>query len=362
MLRSIQRSAGLVQHISREARYTVNTRLNHDFFLFHSLRSASTTSNTNLKSLVSASNTNYKGLANYVIIPFRSSLFHIQDSNYSTLINTIRNNRSWTTSQHLSLNTSVSMRHFSVSLNPDDAHKDYYKELGVSETASADTIKSSYRKLALEYHPDRNIGKASALERFKTISHAYQILSNPKLREEYDLMRGYARFTGRSSGDSSFGPSFRPDDGGMFKSMFGDFPIDEVMRKIQEDMIKSQRRGDFNEFQSFHDTLLNGKFTFTQREQGKEVKKTVYMRADGVRVLQTETTVRYPGGSHVTVEEEILPGTRADFEELNKALSAGFMSKILYGMRAIGGVVLSQVIRMTLGLIVSIVKRAFLRK
>lgn len=71
------------------------------------------------------------------------------------------------------------------------AATDYYKALGVSETANADAIKNTYRKLARKYHPDVNPGDPVAEERFKEISAAYQVLSDPEKRRQYDQMRRY---------------------------------------------------------------------------------------------------------------------------------------------------------------------------
>lgn len=65
--------------------------------------------------------------------------------------------------------------------------KDYYAILGVSRDADAETIKRAYRRLALEYHPDRNPGNKQAEERFKEIAEAYEVLSNPERRRQYDL-------------------------------------------------------------------------------------------------------------------------------------------------------------------------------
>lgn len=71
----------------------------------------------------------------------------------------------------------------------DFLEKDYYKALGVSKGASADEIKKSYRKLARKYHPDANKGDTASEERFKEISEAYNVLSDPKRRKEYDEAR-----------------------------------------------------------------------------------------------------------------------------------------------------------------------------
>jgi len=92
----------------------------------------------------------------------------------------------------------------------DFLEKDYYKALNVSKTASADEIKKSYRKLARKYHPDANKGDPKAEERFKEISEAYNTLSDPKRRKEYDDAR------------SLFGGGYRPPGQGGA----GGFPFD----------------------------------------------------------------------------------------------------------------------------------------
>ena len=66
------------------------------------------------------------------------------------------------------------------------AGKDYYEILGVARTASKDEIKRAYRKLAKQYHPDRNPNDAAAERRFKEVQEAHNILSDPKKREQYD--------------------------------------------------------------------------------------------------------------------------------------------------------------------------------
>jgi len=67
------------------------------------------------------------------------------------------------------------------------AHKDYYKILGLSNNASTDEIKKAYRKLAMQYHPDRNHGKEEwANDKFKEINEAFSVLGVPKKRRQYD--------------------------------------------------------------------------------------------------------------------------------------------------------------------------------
>jgi molecular chaperone DnaJ len=78
--------------------------------------------------------------------------------------------------------------------------KDFYNVLGVSSTASQDEIKKAYRKLAKKNHPDANASDAKAAERFKEISEANNVLSDPAKRKQYDEMRRYGAFDGAPGG------------------------------------------------------------------------------------------------------------------------------------------------------------------
>src|SRR4030043_2280154 len=93
------------------------------------------------------------------------------------------------------------------------AKRDYYEALGVSKTALKEEIKDAYRKLALQYHPDRN-KSPDAEEKFKEISEAYAVLSDDGKRQQYDTL-GHAGFDQRYSREDIF-------RGADFDSIFPD--------------------------------------------------------------------------------------------------------------------------------------------
>ena len=99
--------------------------------------------------------------------------------------------------------------------------RDYYEVLGVEKNASADEIKKAYRKIAIQYHPDRNPGDKDAEEKFKEAAEAYDVLSNPDKRARYDQF-GHAGLGGAAGNGGPFGGF----SGGMSMddifSMFGD--------------------------------------------------------------------------------------------------------------------------------------------
>ncbi len=95
------------------------------------------------------------------------------------------------------------------------AGRDYYAILGVAETVTDEEVKRAYRRLALQYHPDRNPGDRQAEERFKEVSEAYAILMDPRRRGEYDALR-----RSRAEGTRVREPRWREED--LFRDLFSD--------------------------------------------------------------------------------------------------------------------------------------------
>src|SRR5690349_14635681 len=103
------------------------------------------------------------------------------------------------------------------------AKRDFYDILGVSKSAEADELKRAYRKLAMQYHPDRNPGDKTAEQTFKDINEAYDVLKDDQKRAAYDRF-GHAAFeNGGGGGPGGFGFSggFSGGFADIFEEMFG---------------------------------------------------------------------------------------------------------------------------------------------
>lgn len=183
-------------------------------------------------------------------------------------------------------------------------NQDFYKMLGVSKDADDKEIKKAYRKLARKLHPDQNPGDKKAEEKFKEVSEAYSVLSDPKQRERYDAIRqmsqGGARFAAGSGGGG--GGGFEDLFGGMFG---GGAPQGNVRFSTQggggggfEDILSGLfGGGGGGGFSSGYreppqqgaDLATKASITFKQAYEGTELKMTV-----GGKPL----SVRVPAGVH----------------------------------------------------------------
>ncbi len=105
------------------------------------------------------------------------------------------------------------------------AKRDYYDVLGVQRNASEQDLKSAFRKLAKDHHPDRNPDDKSAEQKFKEINEAYEVLKDPQKRAAYDRF-GHAAFEGGMGGrggGAGFGPDFASSMSDIFDDLFGEF-------------------------------------------------------------------------------------------------------------------------------------------
>src|SRR5499427_7114105 len=102
------------------------------------------------------------------------------------------------------------------------AKRDYYETLGLARGASEQDIKSAFRRLAKDCHPDRNPGDKSAEHKFKELNEAYEALRDPQKRAAYDQF-GHAAFDGQGRSGHGFGPDFASSMSDIFDDLFGEF-------------------------------------------------------------------------------------------------------------------------------------------
>ena len=146
------------------------------------------------------------------------------------------------------------------------AKRDPYEILGVTKNASTDEIKKAYRKLAMQYHPDKNPGNKEAEEKFKEATDAYTILADPDKRKKFDQF-GYAGVDGMFSGgggESPFGGSGIFDG---FDDIFGGFE-DIFSSFFGGGFSSSSRRGGGRRG---HDLLYNAEINLEDVVVGKNI-------------------------------------------------------------------------------------------
>src|SRR3954447_2706330 len=100
------------------------------------------------------------------------------------------------------------------------AKRDFYEILGVSKAADAEELKRAYRKLAMQFHPDRNASDKTADQKFKELNEAYDVLKDDQKRAAYDRF-GHAAFENGSRGPGDFAGGFSGGFADIFEEMFG---------------------------------------------------------------------------------------------------------------------------------------------
>ena len=120
-------------------------------------------------------------------------------------------------------------------------HVDYYEVLNVSRGSTDDEIKKAYRKLALQYHPDRNPGDRQAEEMFKEINEAYEVLGDPQKRQHYE------RFGTAGDAGSVFDFGFQGNFDSVFNDLFSDFFGNQRPRQRKGDDLRYNLTIEFEE-------------------------------------------------------------------------------------------------------------------
>ena len=132
------------------------------------------------------------------------------------------------------------------------AKQDYYELLGVARNADATAIKKAYRKLAKKYHPDTNAGDPTAEQKFKDVTEAYSILSDPEKRKLYDQF-GHAAFDGSmpEGGAYGYGNTGGAQNGGYQEFHFNGQDMGDIFGDIFGDMFHGGSSGGHRSY-SFH--------------------------------------------------------------------------------------------------------------
>ena len=133
--------------------------------------------------------------------------------------------------------------------------KDYYKILGVTTTTSDEELRKSYRKLAMQYHPDRNPDNPAAEEKFKEVAEAYGVLSDPIKRREYDACRGSGKtFAHNQASGGGDGFTYSQED--ILRDLFKDPRFQQMFSGILREF---QRSGFRHSTQFVRKSFFGGK-------------------------------------------------------------------------------------------------------
>ncbi len=192
--------------------------------------------------------------------------------------------------------------------------KDYYKVLGVGRAATDDEIKKAYRRLAKKYHPDVNKGEKDAEEKFKDISEAYNVLSDPEQRKKYDIM---LQFGGEGPAQGGYG-GYRWEPGAQQGAGFdfGNVDLGDLFSELFE--MGGVRRGAYRQGGgrraagpeapvNGHDTYADVDIDFKEAIDGTERKISI-RRGDKVEHLNVRVPPGVDNGSKVRVAGKGQPG------------------------------------------------------
>lgn len=205
------------------------------------------------------------------------------------------------------------------------AKRDYYEILGVQKSADADMIKKAYRKLAKKYHPDTNAGNAQSEQKFKEVTEAYTILSDPEKKKLYDQF-GHTAFdgTGQESG------AYRDPGSGYQEYHFEKGNMDDILKDIFGDMFHGRSTGSF-EYQNFgmRGSDLQSEVTISFDEAVTGCEKIIHLqhmeKRDGsVQSLQVHIPAGIENGKSIRLRGKGMPGANGgDSGDLLLKVSVG---------------------------------------
>lgn len=172
--------------------------------------------------------------------------------------------------------------------------KDFYQLLGVSRTATQDEIKKAYRKLAMQYHPDKNPNNKKAEEKFKEITEAYETLSDTEKRQSYDQF-GHAG----AGGNPFAGGGFSGGGFGGAKSRGGPDPFQDIFGDVFGDIFSQTQRPRSKSSASYQNRGSDLKYTlsvsFEEAAVGCE-KLVSFSRQAGAKEEVAKLSVSVPAG------------------------------------------------------------------
>lgn len=206
------------------------------------------------------------------------------------------------------------------------AYKDYYQILGLDKTASADQVKQAYRKMAMQYHPDRNHGKEEwANEKFKDINESFSVLSDPEKRSQYDEF-GIVGNVGDIFGSQSTGAIFDDFiqdfgegglDNGLFDDIFGDITHNKGFtdykfrrgfgnsKNTRHDVSGDIKIEDFIDNKSISDDYVDYVIILTSEQAEKGIEKELKRNSKKLKVkipanVRTGSKIKLKNALHLT--------------------------------------------------------------